>query len=49
MITPYQAKYYSILLTQKSIGGTIDCIAQSLLSASVDINPHQVDAALFAF
>ena len=49
MITPYQAKYYSLLLTQKSVGGSIDCIAQSLLSASVDINPHQVDAALFAF
>lgn len=49
MITPYQAKYYSTLLTQKSIGGNIDCIAQSLLNAAVDINPHQVEAALFAF
>lgn len=49
MITSYQAKYYSTLLTQKSIGGNIDCIAQSLLNAAVDINPHQVEAALFAF
>lgn len=49
MITPYQAKYYADLLSQKSVGGNVDCIAQSLLNASVDINPHQIDAALFAF
>ena len=49
MITPYQAKYYADLLMQQNIGGDIDCITQSLLSASVDINPHQVEAALFAF
>lgn len=49
MITSYQAKYYAALLTQKSVGGSIDCIAQSLLNAAVDINPHQIDAALFAF
>lgn len=49
MITAYQAKYYANLLSQKSVGGSVDCIAQSLLNASVDINPHQIDAALFAF
>ena len=49
MITKYQAKYYATLLSQKSVGGNIDCIAQSLLNAAVDINPHQIDAALFAF
>lgn len=49
MITSYQAKYYATLLSQKSVGGNIDCIAQSLLNAAVDINPHQIDAALFAF
>lgn len=49
MITAYQAKYYATLLSQKSVGGSIDCIAQSLLNAAVDINPHQIDAALFAF
>ena len=30
MITNYQAKYYAVLLSQKSVGGDIDCIAQSL-------------------
>lgn len=49
VITKYHAKYYALLLTQKSIGGGLDSLSQSLLSASVDINPHQIDAALFAF
>ena len=37
------------MLTQKSIGGDVDALSQSLLNASVDINPHQIEAALFAF
>ncbi|ADM68665.1 RNA polymerase-associated protein RapA [Paenibacillus polymyxa E681] len=49
MITKYHAKYYANILTQKSIGGSIDSISQSLLNAAVDINPHQIEAALFAF
>ena len=49
MITQYQAKYYANLLTQKSLGGEIDSLSQSLLNATVDINPHQIEAALFAF
>ena len=49
MITKYHAKYYANLLTQKAVGGELATISQSLLSSSVDINPHQIDAALFAF
>lgn len=49
MITKYHAKYYANLLTQKSLGGEIDSLSQSLLNATVDINPHQIEAALFAF
>ena len=49
MITKYHAKYYALLLAQKSVGDDIGTLSQSLLSASVDINPHQIDAALFAF
>ena len=37
------------MLSLKSIGGGLDCLSQSLLTASVDINPHQIEAALFAF
>lgn len=49
IITPYQAKYYANLLTSRSVGDRLESLSQSLLSAAVDINPHQVEAALFAF
>jgi hypothetical protein len=49
LITRYHAKYYAALLTQRSVGGEIDSLSQSLLNAAVDINPHQIEAALFAF
>lgn len=49
MITSYHAKYYAGMLTQQAIGGGIDSLSQSLLNAAVDINPHQIEAALFAF
>ena len=45
MITKYHAKYYAQLLVKKSVGDDIGTISQSLLSASVDINPHQIEAA----
>ena len=48
-ITPQQAQYYAQLLTSRSVGDRLESLSQSLLSASVDINPHQVEAALFAF
>jgi len=47
MITDYQAKYFAHALTRE--GGTgPERLQQSLLSASVDLNPHQIEAALFA-
>lgn len=49
MITKYHAKYYANLLTTKEVGGKLSSISQSLMSASVDINPYQIDAVLFAF
>lgn len=49
MITRYHAKYYASLLTQQSVGDNLGSLSQSLLNASVDINPHQIEAALFAF
>ena len=48
-ITRYHAKYYAALLNQQSANGDLESLSQSLLSSSVDINPHQIDAALFAF
>ncbi|MBQ0057401.1 MAG: DEAD/DEAH box helicase family protein [Bacteroidales bacterium] len=49
MITRYHAKYYAYLLSQQSVGEQLSSLSQSLLNAAVDINPHQIDAALFAF
>ena len=49
MITRYHAKYYASLLSRRALGDGLDSISQSLLSSTVDINPHQIDAALFAF
>ena len=48
-ITPYHAKYYATLLMGQSSNGDLSSLSQSLLSSTVDINPHQIDAALFAF
>ena len=49
MITRYHSRYYAALLSQKSTGGELESLSQALLSSTVDINPHQIDAALFAF
>lgn len=43
----YQAKYFAYALTREG-GENLDRLQQSLLNASVDLNPHQVEAALFA-
>jgi len=49
MITKYHAMYYARVLAQRTVGNDIDSLSQSLLNAAVDINPHQIEAALFAF
>jgi len=48
-ITPYHAKYYAYELTLRSSSDSIRKFATTLLDAQVDLNPHQVEAALFAF
>ncbi len=48
-ITDYHAKYYAHELTKRSPPGSLDKLAGAVASAQVDLNPHQVDAALFAF
>lgn len=45
--TPYQAKYFAHFLTREGVA-TEETLTQSLSSARVDLNPHQVDAAMFA-
>lgn len=48
ILTDYHAKYYAYELTRLRRGGDVERIAQSLFDAAVDLNPHQIDAALFA-
>lgn len=47
--TPYHAKYFSHELTKRLPSSDLGKLAQSLQDAQVDLNPHQVEAALFAF
>lgn len=46
MYTPQQSTYFAHKLTLVGLGE--NALAQSLSTARVDMNPHQVDAALFA-
>jgi ERCC4-related helicase len=48
LITSYHAKYFAHELTLRHASGGVDRLSQSLFDASVDLNPHQIDAALFA-
>jgi SNF2 family DNA or RNA helicase len=48
-ITPYHAKYFSFELTRRCPSDNLQKLAISLTDAQVDLNPHQVEAALFAF
>jgi ERCC4-related helicase len=48
-ITKYQAKYFAHELTKQCSSDSIQKLATALVDAQVDLNPHQVEAALFAF
>ncbi|WP_413162348.1 SNF2-related protein [Aeromonas salmonicida] len=48
MISAYHAKYYAHELTRRHCHDGVDRLSQSLFDASVDLNPHQIEAALFA-
>lgn len=46
-ITAYHAKYFAHDLTRRASSG-MDRLSMALFDAAVDLNPHQVEAALFA-
>jgi adenine-specific DNA-methyltransferase len=48
-LTPHQAKYFACELTKRCSSDSAEKLAGAVASAQVDLNPHQVDAALFAF
>jgi adenine-specific DNA-methyltransferase len=49
MITEHHAKYFAHELTKRCSSDSVEKLAGAVASAQVDLNPHQVDAALFAF
>ncbi|MEI6319795.1 MAG: SNF2-related protein [Pseudomonadota bacterium] len=48
LLTPHQCQYVAWLLTRRAAGDTVESLASTLVDSQVDLNPHQVDAALFA-
>lgn len=49
IFTEYHAKYFAFDLSKRCPADSVEKIAAALVDAQVDLNPHQVDAALFAF
>jgi hypothetical protein len=49
MITEYHAKLFAHELSKRRSVADAEKLAGALLDAQVDLNPHQVEAALFAF
>lgn len=48
LTTDYQSAYWANALTLRGSAGSLDSLSRSIADARVDLNPHQVDAALFA-
>lgn len=48
-MTAYHAKYFAHELTKRCASDSVEKLASALSNAQVDLNPHQIEAALFAF
>lgn len=48
MTTSYHAKYFAHELTRHAQPGGVDRLSMALFDACVDLNPHQIEAAMFA-
>ncbi len=48
-ITDYHAKYFTHELTKHCSSDNLEKLTSTLADAQVDLNPHQVEASLFAF
>ena len=46
--SPHQLAYFAHQLTLRAASDSMDSMAGALLDAQVDMNPHQIDASLFA-
>src|SRR5216117_3410935 len=48
-MTDYHAKFFAYDLTRRCASDSVEKLTAVLADAQVDLNPHQVEAALFAF
>ena len=48
MTTAHHAQFWAYALTLRGSGDTVDTLSRAISNARVDLNPHQVGAALFA-
>jgi len=48
MTTPYHSRFWAELLTLDRPDEEVESLARSISNARLDLNPHQVEAALFA-
>jgi len=48
-ITDQHAKYFAYELTKRCSSNSLEKLSSTLSNAQVDLNPHQIEAALFAF
>ena len=47
-LTPHQSQYTAWFLTRRAASDSVESLASTLASSQIDLNPHQVEAALFA-
>ncbi|MBZ5553378.1 MAG: DEAD/DEAH box helicase family protein [Acidobacteriia bacterium] len=48
-LTDYHAKFFAYELTKRCPSDSVEKLTGALVDAQVDLNPHQIEAALFAF
>src|SRR6266508_641678 len=48
-VSTYHIRYFAHELTRRHSSDSVEKLASVLADAQVDLNPHQVEAALFAF
>ncbi|MGH7491943.1 MAG: SNF2-related protein [bacterium] len=48
-VTAFHVKYIAHELTRHHVSDSVEKLATALADAQVDLNPHQIEAALFAF
>ena len=49
MITDFHAKYFAYELGRRCSSDSVEKLTAVLADAQVELNPHQIEAALFAF